>query len=68
MTHDEMLAWRGKRAPDCLVFLKRPDGSIKVVRVPPEHWERVLELANGECGDKSIDLGGPEIPEAKGGR
>jgi hypothetical protein len=50
-------------AADCLVMLKRPDGTVKVVRVPEEHWERVVELACGEFGDPSIILGGPELPK-----
>lgn len=48
---------------DVLVRVKRPDGSIKWLRVPAEHWPRVLELANGEFGDKTIDMGGPELPK-----
>jgi hypothetical protein len=52
---------RGQYEADCLVMLKRPDGTVKVVRVPAEHWERVVELASGEFGDKSILLGGPEL-------
>ena len=50
---------------DMLVRLKRPDGSVKLVRVPGEHVQRVMDLANGEFGDKSIDLGGPELPKRK---
>lgn len=41
---------------DCIVGLKRPDGTVKLVRVPGEHWERVLDLASGEFGDKNIIL------------
>lgn len=52
-------------AADCLVYLKRPDGSVKVIRVPAEHWERVVDLAGGEFGDTSIDLGGPVLPKEK---
>lgn len=65
MTPAELRELNGRYAADCLVYLKRPDGSIKVIRVPPEHWARVLELANGEFGDKSIELGGPELPKRK---
>ena len=50
---------------DVLIRLKRPDGSIKWLRVPAEHWPRVLELANGEFGDKSILLDGPKLPPRK---
>lgn len=50
-----------------LVRLRRPlpDGSVKetLVRIPGEHWERVMALACGEFGDKSIDIGGPELPK-----
>ena len=52
-------------ASDCLVYLKRPDGTVKVIRVPPEHWQRVVDLACGEFADTSIDLGGPELPKGK---
>jgi hypothetical protein len=48
---------------DVVIRVKRPDGAIKWLRVPGEHWPRVLELANGEFGDTSIDLGGPELPK-----
>lgn len=41
--------------PDCIVKLTRPDGTVTYVRVPQEHWERVVDLANGEFGDKSIE-------------
>lgn len=43
-----------------LVRMKRADGSTYLLRVPEEHLQRVMDLANGEFGDKSIDLGGPE--------
>lgn len=48
---------------EILAILKRPDGSIKVVRIPSEHLGRLVELANGEFGDKSIELGGPALPK-----
>jgi hypothetical protein len=65
MTAAELRELSATYAQDCLVYLKRTDGTIKVVRVPPEHWQRVMELANGEFGDTSIDLGGPELPLEK---
>lgn len=43
-----------------LIRMKRPDGSTYYLQVPGEHLQRVMDLANGEFGDKSIDLGGPE--------
>lgn len=50
---------------DLLVRVKRPDGSIKWLRVPGEHAQRVIDLANGEFGDTSIILGGPTLPAGK---
>lgn len=41
-------------SPDCIVRVRRPDGKETWLRVPAEHWERVVELAEGEFGDKSI--------------
>jgi len=49
-----------------LVRLRRPDGRETIVRVPGEHLQRVMDLANGEFGDTSIDLGGPELVEKTG--
>ena len=48
---------------ECMMRLKRADGSTKLVKFPAEHLQRVMDLANGEFGDKSIDLGGPELPK-----
>lgn len=48
---------------DALVRMKRPDGSSYLLRVPGEHLQRVMDLANGEFGDPSIDIGGPELPK-----
>lgn len=48
-----------------LVRLRRPDGKETIVRVEGEHLQRVMDLANGEFGDASIDLGGPELPEER---
>lgn len=45
---------------DALVRLRRPDGRTFLLRVPGEHLQRVMDLAVGEFGDKSIVLG--EIP------
>jgi hypothetical protein len=46
---------------EALVHMKRPDGSRFLLRVPGEHLQRVMDLANGEFGDPSVDLGGPEL-------
>lgn len=48
-----------------LVRLRRPDGRVTLVRVPGEHLQRVMDLACGTFGDKSILLGGPELTEPK---
>jgi hypothetical protein len=37
-----------------LVRVSRPDGSTFLLRVPGEHLDRVLDLAKGEFGDKTI--------------
>jgi hypothetical protein len=37
-----------------LVRVKRPDGKEILLRVPEEHLQRVMDLASGEFGDKSI--------------
>jgi hypothetical protein len=60
MTPAELRELNERYAADCLVLLKRPDGTVKVVRVPPEHWQRVMDLASGEFADQSIIL-----PKAK---
>ncbi len=65
MTPAELRELNDKYAADCLVLLKRPDGTVKVIRVPEEHWQRVVDLACGEFADKSIELGGPKIPKEK---
>jgi hypothetical protein len=39
---------------DCLVRVTKPDGSTILLRVPNEHLERVMALAAGEFGDRSI--------------
>lgn len=46
-----------------LVRMRRPDGRTFLLRVPGEHLQRVMDLVNGEFGDKSIDLGGPTLKE-----
>jgi hypothetical protein len=46
-----------------IVEMRRPDGRTFLLRVPAEHLQRVLDLANGEFGDKSIQLGGPNLPK-----
>jgi hypothetical protein len=48
-----------------LVRVRRPDGQTILLRVPEEHLQRLMDLANGEFGDKSIDLGGPAMPAEK---
>jgi hypothetical protein len=50
---------------DLLVRVRRPDGKTILLRVPGEHLQRVMDLANGEFGDTSIDLGGPVMPKVK---
>lgn len=45
-----------------LMRVRRPDGSEKVIRVPAEHLQRVMDLASGEFGDPSIIHVGPELP------
>ncbi len=37
-----------------LVRVRRPDGVEVLLRVPEEYLERVMDLAAGEFGDKSI--------------
>ena len=51
-----------------LVRVTRPNGRQVLLRVPYDHLERVMALANGEFGDPSITLVGPEIPKEKSGR
>jgi hypothetical protein len=46
---------------EALVRVRRRDGSTFLLRVPGEHLQRVLDLANGEFGDPSIELGGPAL-------
>jgi len=48
-----------------LVRLRRPDGKETLVRVPGEHLQRVMDLANGEFGDKTIHLDRPKLVESK---
>ena len=48
-----------------LVRVRRPDGKETLLRVPGEHLQRVMDLANGEFGDKSIVLGGPKPAKAQ---
>lgn len=50
---------------DAIVRLRRPDGREVKCRVPGEHLQRLMDLANGEFGDKSILLGGPKLVEPK---
>lgn len=37
-----------------LVRLRRPDGSETLLKLPGEQFDRVMALAAGEFGDKSI--------------
>lgn len=39
---------------ECLMRVKRPDGTETWLRFDGDHLERVMELAEGEFGDKSI--------------
>lgn len=45
-----------------LVRVRKPDGQEILLRVPGEHLQRVMDLAVGEYGDKSIILDGPKLP------
>ena len=56
----------GIRPDEALVRVRRPDGKETLPRVPGEHLQRVMDLANGEFGDKSIDLG--DIPPPREGK
>ena len=38
----------------CLVRCRRPDGKETILKVPAEHLDRLIALASGEFGDKSI--------------
>lgn len=49
------------------VRLKRPDGKITEMKIQDEHLQRVMDLANGEFGDKSILLDGPEPAKEEAG-
>lgn len=51
-----------------LVRVRRPDGSEKILRLPAEHLQRVMDLAAGEFGDPSIVHIGPELEAPKDGR
>lgn len=46
-------------ADSMLVRVRRPDGRETWLRVPEEQLQRLMDLAAGEFGDKSI-IGGPE--------
>lgn len=50
-----------------LVRIKRSDGTTFLLAVPEEHVQRVIELAKGDFGDKSVVLDGPK-PIAPDGR
>jgi hypothetical protein len=39
---------------EALVRVRRPDGREFLLRVPGEHLQRVMDLAAGEFGDKTI--------------
>ena len=43
--------------------VRRPDGSEKLLKVPSEHLQRVMDLACGEFGDPSITHVGPVLPK-----
>lgn len=58
MTDDEAKA----ASPDFLVHMRRPDGREYWLRIPPEHWDRVMALTQGEFADPSIQLSGPRLP------
>lgn len=62
---EEPLAVVENRPGFFLARLRRPDGTEVLVSIPEEHFQRVMGLANGEFGDKSIILGGPRLVETK---
>jgi hypothetical protein len=39
-----------------LVRLTRPDGTTTLLKLPGEQFDRVMALAAGEFGDKSIEV------------
>lgn len=49
----------------CYVRVRRPDGTEKILKMDGEQWTRVVDLANGEFGDKSVVMTGPELPREK---
>lgn len=40
-----------------LARVTRPDGTTFLLRIPNEHFDRVVALASGEFGDKTIAIG-----------
>lgn len=46
-----------------LVRVRRPGMEPVYLRVPYDHLQRVMDLANGEFGDPGIELVGPELPK-----
>lgn len=50
---------------DVIVRIRRPDGSTRLLRIPGEHLQRVMDLANGEFGDPSIVLGPIPVPKVR---
>lgn len=52
----------------CYIRVRRPDGSEKLLKLDGEQWQRVMDLAAGEFGDKSIELGGPELAQPSRGK
>ncbi len=53
---------------DVIVRIRRPDGSEGLLRVSAEHLQRLMDLANGEFGDRSIILDGPKLTVVEGGK
>jgi hypothetical protein len=63
---DNLAELRDRFSADSVVKLTRPDGSVKYVRVDGEQLDRLMDVANGQFGDPSVDLGGPALPKKQG--
>lgn len=50
---------------EILVRLRKADGTVTLMRVPAEHLQRVMDLANTNYGDTAKVLNGPFIKEVK---
>lgn len=54
MSEESCPGWPIAPGEAAFVRVRRPDGSEKILKVPAEHLDRLLALAAGEFGDKSI--------------